>query len=57
MFYQIGCIFTELSDIDLENLKAVVRNATRRGVQVLASIRVCGYFFPKKMHSLAAEFY
>lgn len=31
----IGCIFTELSDIDLENLKAVVRNATRRGVQVI----------------------
>lgn len=45
MFYQVGCIITEVSDIDLGNLKAVVRSATRRGVQVVFSIRVCGYFF------------
>ena len=48
MFYQVGCFFAELSEIDMENLKVVVQNATRRGVQVLASIRVCGYFFLRK---------
>ncbi|KAK7834288.1 putative starch synthase 4 [Quercus suber] len=31
----VGCFFAELSEIDMENLKAVVQNATRRGVQVI----------------------
>lgn len=31
----VGCIITEVSDIDLGNLKAVVRSATRRGVQFI----------------------
>ncbi|KAF3949861.1 hypothetical protein CMV_024317 [Castanea mollissima] len=31
---KVGCFFAELSDIDMENLKAVVQNATRRGVQI-----------------------
>ncbi|XP_059435939.1 probable starch synthase 4, chloroplastic/amyloplastic isoform X1 [Corylus avellana] len=31
----VGCIITEVSDIDLGNLKAVVRSATRTGVQFI----------------------
>ncbi|XP_062143993.1 probable starch synthase 4, chloroplastic/amyloplastic isoform X2 [Alnus glutinosa] len=31
----VGCIIAEVSDIDLGNLKAVVRHATRRGVQFI----------------------
>lgn len=46
--FQVGFIFTEAFDIDKGNLKAIVRNATSRGVQVVVSIRVCCYFFLKK---------
>lgn len=36
---QVGCIFSEMSDSDADNLKAVVWNATGNSVQVLISVK------------------
>ncbi|XP_021655262.2 probable starch synthase 4, chloroplastic/amyloplastic isoform X7 [Hevea brasiliensis] len=51
----VGCIFSELSDFEVDNLKAVVWNATRNSVQVLTSIRImyfhCFIFMGSKMPS------
>lgn len=35
--FQVGCIFSEVSDVDLENLRAVFRKARRIDVQVVTS--------------------
>ncbi|XP_058010377.1 probable starch synthase 4, chloroplastic/amyloplastic isoform X5 [Hevea brasiliensis] len=52
---KVGCIFSELSDFEVDNLKAVVWNATRNSVQVLTSIRImyfhCFIFMGSKMPS------
>lgn len=39
-FYQVGCIFSEVSDVVLENLKAVLQDAILNGIQVYNSIWV-----------------
>ncbi|KAG5623742.1 hypothetical protein H5410_008960 [Solanum commersonii] len=33
MYLQVGCIFSDISDIELENLKTLIWMASRRGVQ------------------------
>lgn len=43
MFYQIGCILSEVLDVDLENLRAVLLKASRSDAQVLLSPFVFSY--------------
>ena len=38
MSNQVGCIFSEVLDVDLENLKAIALNAIGRNVQVATYI-------------------
>lgn len=52
MFYQIGCILSEVLDVDLENLRAVLLKASRSDAQVLLSPF---FSFPiRKMHGFLA---
>lgn len=37
MYLQVGCIFSDISDVELENLKTLIWMASRRGVQVVSS--------------------
>lgn len=37
IFHQVGCFLSDLSDVDTENLREIVQNATKMGVQVVIS--------------------